>query len=611
MSLEEWEESPPELRAKVEDPYYTEDVGEEDVYVDEEWDGESEETGSITGDELADEILREKARKLATLHKIIDEKEKIMKPARYGLPDLMRPCDPMETEEQLEDWRKAEMKKLIEEKMYAVKGGRRIDIKMVDKMIDAIYNVFYGKSRKVIWWKVRGGGGSLTAAILIWLLMVYQQREIINMAGSGEQAANIYDYVTNFWDCFPAIKRDLIDGEALMKRTQLRTGSYLKCITASEKSVRGKHASVMVVDEACQDDEQAERAMISAISGAMSEDDAIIIMLSTFHHPIGLFQEYWDLAEERGFQKEKWDIFDIMAPCKMGMETATSADPTASRYCADSCPFSWKEEKRRPDGTLEEIVNRGCWGKARTSQGFMTYEKVLEAYKLHKGTKVFEIEFCCVRPQYEGTIYPAEIIDPCIVPYEELHLSPEHDVAVGIDWGLSGQTAIIPIVFNGDTVDVPEAHFMTGKSVDEVIGTLLDLNETYGDFTVYADISHPFNNMQLQEFGFEVNAVAFKKWKEVGIANITRFLIAQKLRINKALGTFIEQMKLYKRNKQGKPIKKNDHGPDALNAGLLAFFFSDLFPDLALELGDEEWMKKVELMRKGKTDRDDGAVKIF
>jgi len=339
----------------------------------------------------------------------------------------------------------------------------------------------------------------------------------------------------------------------------------------------------------CQGSEKPEKVMESAISSVTSEDDPLVIGLSTFHHPIGLFQEYWDSAEEKGFKCVKWDVFDAMAPCKKGMEYATPEDPMALEYCKTKCPFSWTKEDRLTDGTLKGMKNLGCHGKARNSTGFMSYDKVFEAHKMHKGTQVFEIEYACERPDFK--------------------LPEEYEVAVGIDWGYASQTAIVVCIFTGTQIVIPEVHFMTGKSIDEVIICLMGIRDAYGDYAVFADEAGQFNNRSLQDVGFPVYPVGFKNLKELGISNILRFLMTKKMVIDKDLTEFITQLKSYKRNKLGKPVKKDDHSCDALCAAMLNWFFSDTFPDEAIGTGmDDEFKEKIrKLKAEGFGGKDDGT----
>ena len=59
--------------------------------------------------------------------------------------------------------------------------------------------------------------------------------------------------------------------------------------------------------------------MQTALEGTMSEDDHLIMIVSTFHEPDGFFAETWDFSKDRGFDRYKFDIFDSMKACAVGM----------------------------------------------------------------------------------------------------------------------------------------------------------------------------------------------------------------------------------------------------------------------------------------------------
>jgi len=48
--MEEWEKTPPELRRRIKDPFFTEEVEEDLIFADEDWSGDDEELSYITGD---------------------------------------------------------------------------------------------------------------------------------------------------------------------------------------------------------------------------------------------------------------------------------------------------------------------------------------------------------------------------------------------------------------------------------------------------------------------------------------------------------------------------------------------------------------------------------
>ena len=65
----------------------------------------------------------------------------------------------------------------------------------------------------------------------------------------------------------------------------------------------------------------------AAVQGVLSEPNFTIVLLSTFHVPFGFFQEAWDMAEERGYTRYRWNVYDCMARCQVGLEEATARRP--------------------------------------------------------------------------------------------------------------------------------------------------------------------------------------------------------------------------------------------------------------------------------------------
>lgn len=519
-------------------------------------------------DEEQYEILQ-----LAALEKHLEVLETLSDPMQYGLPDLL--YTPRDGEE-LGAYRhrqNADLKQFIEGRLWFVKDDRVRRIKCNHQMLDAIADIFYRRVRKAIWWKPRGGGGSLGAAILIFLMMVYWRTSIMDMAGSGSQAKNIYDYSKQFWSCFPALRTALVDGEPLLSQLVLKNGVALFCVSSSEKSSRGKHPPALVCDEACQRDRSSDNSFSAAIQTVLSEPDPLILLLSTFHHPIGVFQEHWDYAEEKGFARYKWDIYDTMAKCVLPI-------------LCETCPLTREEIEVDAFGNARKVL-AGCNGKARNSDGFMTFDQVMEAKKTNKGTQVYEIEFECRRPDWKGHVFPPELIEASLV--EEVSVERKGArLVVGLDWGFIGQTAMVLVVKGvppHGKAFVLEGTFMTGKLTTEVIKVLEEWRLKYGEFEVYADASHSFNNFEVQEAGFVISAVPFKKYKALMYGNVMKYLVEGDLKVLVDVAILIGQLRELKTDKVGQIVKKNDHGPDALGCAMLAFPYLEEFPEVP---GDRE-----------------------
>ncbi len=523
----------------------------------------------------------------------------------YGLPDLLRDKRDDETDEQYAAWQDAELRKFVEEKMWYAKNGEKHAIRLAPPMLKFLADLFFRRVQQGILWKPRGGGGSLVGALLIWLMMVFRRLSVTDMAGSQEQSKIVYEYTKGFWDCFPDLANNLLEKAPLVSETRLTNGVTLKTISATEKQARGKHNPVFLADESCQAAENTDAMIMAGMQGAMSEPKFCVVLLSTFHHPIGLFQEVWDFAGERGFARFKWDVYDVMEKCTAGLEFATAEDPKAIEgFCKTQCPLTEKRTTYDAEGNSLGWEWGGCNGRARESQGFMPRKNVIIAKKMNRGTNTFEVEFECQRPNWMRPVYDPMWIEAALVEYEwpDFTKMTLEELSVGIDWGFEGQTVLVLAGMVTPKLDINEltalrlmgedlqkhvvileSESMTGKLTPEAIKIIHHWMEKYGPlhpkvFKVYPDISHPFNNAELEGAGFDVMPVPFQKWKDFGIGNCIKFFTAKKrLKIRNTLNGLIEQMKRYRQDRMGKPIKKDDHGPDAFMCSMIQYIFDERF----------------------------------
>lgn len=571
---------------------------------------------------------KEQRAKLLYVNHMITEKEAVGHPGQYGMPDLLFPIgykpgvyDPFgeiadyegtiyhkfedgwsreplpekETDEQYRERQDAALAEFITNTLFIVKDGRKVKIRLIQVMTDWIAGVFFRRVSKTITWKPRGGGGSLTAAVLIWMLLVYRNKSVLDLAGSADQSKIVYDYVKDLWSCVPGLKEGMLDGEPLSQVTRMKNGTEVKCVPSTEKQARGKHYSVVFVDELCQADPRVENAMSAAIQGALSEPDPIICLFSTFHIPVGLFQQFWDNAEEKGFERYRWSVLDTMAPCSRGLDQATEDDPKALEFCK-KCFLTDTKEVLDPSGTTIGEMWEGCFGYGRDTKGWTTYENVCEAKKMNLGTSIFETEYLCKRPGFSSCVYSPELIDASLI--DPVLIDPNKDKpTVGIDWGIKskGSLALTLIFRRLEYVYVHDIIFTENMLVTDIAKILRGWKEKFGEFPIIADASHPFNNQELSStFKFDVRPMSFGTWKNVGIENVSKYFAFRRVKINRSLVDLIKQLKQYRRKEStGAIVKKGDHGPDSLNCAMLNFRFEDEFgPDIeqAEALHDQEKM---------------------
>ena len=492
-------------------------------------------------------------------------------PTDFGLPDLLE--EGLSREEQ--DRR---LLSAIQDHLFINKDGRKLPIVVIPPMLEFLSDLFFERVQQAILWKPRGGGGSLAAAILIWLMMVYRNKSFIDMAGSGEQAKRVYEYTTQFWFCVPGLAEVLLEKDPLQSLTQLKNGVSLSCVPASEKAARGKHVPGFVADESCQEDPRVGRVLQAAVQGVLSEPNFTIVLLSTFHVPFGFFQEAWDLAEERGFKRYRWDVYDCMARCEVGLEQATAGDPDARCYCQRECPLTDIVPDTGADGQPVGEHFTGCNGRARHTTGHLSRDNVLKAKLLNRGTDVWEVEHECKRPKAAGMIYDPEKIQQAVVPLAEI-VRPTGPVrrAVGIDWG---RFAVAVLAERADDhVVVSEGRIFDSRPIADVVQYLVDLRNRVGEFVVYSDAENAYGTMECRNAGFDTVPVPFNKRKDEGIENLARYFEHQKIRIadHGDLQTVVRQLLRFHRDESGRIVKKDDHGPDALMCAMLPFPFIDEF----------------------------------
>lgn len=543
-------------------------------------------------------LLSKKLKELEAIELEIQRRDNIKNPMFYGLPDLMfpqgfkpgtlnpdtgkidrEPLDTPETDLEYIARQEEAIRILIENQLHFMKDGRIVNIQLIDKQVEFIADFLHGRCHQGILWKARGSGGSLCAAILIWLVMIYRHMSFVDLGGSMEQSKVVYEYISAFWECVPGMKETLLEKPPLISMTKLVTGVQLRCITASEKSARGKHHAGLCCDEACQDDVNADTTFSAAMQMSMSEPDHIILLLSTFHHPVGLFQDIWDNAEQKGFKRYKWDIIDVMARCTAGLDQATADDPEAREFCRTQCPLTTPEPVYDDDENF--IGNRfvGCDGRGRKATGFLSRENVINAMVLNEGSETFKIEYLCQRPQFSGPIYGLEAIENSLT--DELVIDDNDKTLVGIDWGVTEGVLVLGKDAGDAGIQILESKYLSVKVVSEYIKTLAEWQEEYGHLEVYADSSHPFEIGDLEQAGFDVVPVDFATMKEYGVANLLKIFLYDKIKILDDNTRLISQLKGYRKDpKTGRPMKINDHGPDAALCLSITIDFSERWADL-------------------------------
>jgi hypothetical protein len=175
------------------------------------------------------------------------------------------------------------------------------------------------------------------------------------MGGSENQAKEVYNYFTSY--CYVGERLEGIPKDPTITHTENDKGKYFKAVTASPKQVRGPHPDFLLIDEAC---ECKDELILAALPMVNSSPEPIVVITSTFHKLFGLFQETWDAADEMGYTRYSWDIFDVVKPFD---------------------PAVWKDKEYNRQIPDFQDLRKLAEGRTGDAEGWVPIENVIQAWR--------------------------------------------------------------------------------------------------------------------------------------------------------------------------------------------------------------------------------------
>jgi len=310
----------------------------------------------------------------------------------------------------------------------------------------------------------------------------------------------------------------------------------------------------------------------------MSESNHEIGIASTFHVPVGFFQDTWDNYLEKGFKRYRWDCYSTLRKCEAGIDTyATKKDPKALVYCREKCPLTDKVKEFDEGGEFMGIKYEGCAGQARKSSGWASRQELIKAKKLND-RDTYRVEFECERPLFSGPVFGRNYIEASIV--DDIEIDIKSPLIVGIDWGYQKEGAMIAAKDCGEFIAIIDAVHPSKMRIGEWIDVLEKWKRLGSEIIVYADGSHTFENRELEEYGVDTSRIYFQTMRTYLEYNLAKYFNFGKIKIYCKLEKLVDQLYKYRKNDYGKVVKDDDHGVDALEAALLHWDFMEKFGDL-------------------------------
>jgi len=413
----------------------------------------------------------------------------------------------------------------------------------------------------------RGGGKTFGAALLATALFLFKDFDIGIVAGSETQALTLFSYIaqwlgqTETAEFITELKRSAIVGI---------TGNRIVARTASARSIRGLHlgrgrrGALLIIDEEAEAEENVVRAARYTVRTAAP---ALVLRSSTYHKLTGSFAELVENRQALGYRLYKWDSFDIAKPCQ---------------YSCSSCP-------------VDEFKNTYCRGKAKSSRGWVDIDEIVAEWR-DASKEIFEVEVMGMRPSSSGCVIAPQLLDEAIIDMSAEELDKPDATAqqvlsykqgsrttavrwCGLDWGFAGMTAVVGLELVGDVVNVIYTEAFHRQGIEDIVARLKQLRCKFGIREIFADSSHPFENLRLRDEGFAVwgaspetsgiLGVPFVSFKKEGVAILCWLFENKRIRIPSSAKLLLSQLGSWRRDNTGHIVKKADHFPDALLAAMM------------------------------------------
>lgn len=450
---------------------------------------------------------------------------------------------------------------------------------------EMVLDVCEGRERSVVAVANRGGGKSFGVSFIEFFLWMILDYDALNLGGSELQADQVYQYLLGYIESDP-FWLTLLKGDPMKERTYTKEDSWVRVLTASQKSVRSPHAGgfrkgkmrggVLVIDEEA---EASKDIVESALPTINTARPSVSVRCSTFHNLEGSFQEVVDHHEEMGYRLYRWDIFDVAERCD----------------CVDECQSSEKcfredhfEDYLDPetDEIAQKLVHRAyCGGRAMYADGWIPMEEIETLWKrMRRNHNRWEVEAMGSRPSSAGFVvndlnrFAENVVD---TPANQLYMKGAN-LGIYVDWGtVAGGIEVWQTQVGGRHV-LLECDLMIDNNRTIMLGKILEYVAKYKRdlIEVACDIGGGGNYMNeslRSEHRLPVRDVNFQEEKEAAVAAINVFNDHGDLVIPAQFEDFHHQIRNWKR-KNGRIQKGDDHLCDTA-----VCYFSRFIEELGLQ----------------------------
>ncbi|MHC4758229.1 MAG: phage terminase large subunit family protein [Planctomycetota bacterium] len=263
-------------------------------------------------------------------------------------------------------------------------------------------------------WANRGGGKTELAAVATLLDCIFKPGcQVRILAGSGEQAGRMYEYLVKFLDSGFG---KFLEGEVRKNLCRFLNGSAVEVLTQSETSVRGHHIQKLRCDEV----ELFRPGVFSAAKFTTQTKHGVtagLETISTMHKPYGLMHDLITEAKNRDVPVYKWCLWEVIERC-------------IERSCS-RCPM-WDD----------------CRGVAKNCSGYLKVDDCITMMR-RSSRACWETEMLCRRPSLENAVFNE--FDPSL-HVREVDYNPDLPLYRSLDFGFVNPFVCLFIQVDADGV---------------------------------------------------------------------------------------------------------------------------------------------------------------
>lgn len=329
----------------------------------------------------------------------------------------------------------------------------------------------------------------LLACIGLWSAAVLSNKlkrryDVIIISGSQDQAKFLYDYMKEAI-IDSSILSDLVDSEPLISLTRFKNRSTIRALSKSYTSIAGKHADMVIIDEAAFP--ELDFYINDALRIISPSKESKIILSSSPHEYDSLFVKMY--LDKKKYPDNEWKRY---------------------HWTAFDCPRTRKKLKEAE--SLPEDM-------------FVRYYKG-EPYLL------------------KDTMIPRESIKECLSK-ELIKYKKELPIYIGVDWGHGHPTGIVIVQYNNGIFEVLEQKMFKGEIFENIHNWIETKARYYKASKIFTDASDVGENQRLLNRGLPVFTIAFNKEKGLMQSRLRDLFMKKQIRIPETYQDLVQQLRTY------------------------------------------------------------------